>query len=453
MNLSRFLVSAAAVLAVTACSSVKPSLPSDPLVDADRLMPNSVLRVGKEVSLSTQQGALTTNFSVACDSTSAWLLFSTGPRKRLYPSTQSDAYGDRRELGEDAARKLKAIPLVKQACETRPDWREVRRNDGVITMIDIHGVQNDDGLVRLWGLFDYPEVTLDPPYRAPYGQKYERFDLFCKEQTYALLGGYDIDTQNRVTDGQLFPRPARERIDGETNADYKALFAAACGDPTKLKALPAFVAREKAPLPGAAPLAAVPEVLKSIAQLDLPVPQRQLKRLVLEGTHTLEGKTTPSRQETAILSRDKAGLMSRTETSMGYEATDLSFLGIVAVKGDTSFTGFNRKSQTVATEVGFEGNWRQMPVGTEISYTLASRYVSDFLGTRTTKRTTQCKVVAELDAPSRVEGSCKTASMPRPSGQVQPGRDVVLSARLRLHRSDRIDPDPVLVLHEEDREG
>ena len=110
MNLSRFLVPVAAILAFTACSSVKTALPSELLIDTDRLMPNSVLRVGKEVSLATQQGARMTNYTVACDASRAWLLFSTGPVKRIYPVTEDSAYSDRRELGagyrEGRARRL-----------------------------------------------------------------------------------------------------------------------------------------------------------------------------------------------------------------------------------------------------------------------------------------------------------------------------------------------------------
>lgn len=386
------------VLALTGCSSLRSSDSSEPLVDAKRLMPDSVLRAGAEVSFSTQQGSLISNFTVACDKPQAWLLFTTRAGDRTYPNS-GKRFGDRSQLKEETARQLKAIPAVQEACGSAPDWREVAHNGDIATLIDINSVKNEDGEVSFWGAFDYPDIGLDPPYQAPFSQKFERFRLSCKEQTYAQLSGYDIDQRDRVTDGIVFARPSRERIDSNTNSDYQGLFAAICNAPVNLSTLPMFVAREKTPWVTSLPKEPIAGVMRAIAQLEIPAAKKTLKRLVLEGTETFEGKTTPSHQNHTFRSSVKHGLFAKSETGSGFATSDLSFLGLFNVTGETLFTDSNRKSESVVTEAVFSGDWRQMPPGAELSFSLASKYLSAFSGTdRSLKYTTQCKVIAESEA-------------------------------------------------------
>jgi hypothetical protein len=367
------------------------------LIDANRLMSDSVLRAGAEVSFSTQQGALISNFAVSCDKTPAWLLFSTRSGERVYPGA-GKRFGDRRQLTESAALQIKAIPAVQAACKAAPDWREVARNDGVVTLVDINNIKAVGDEAHFWGAFDYPNIGLDLPYQAPFGQKFERFSLSCKKQSYAQLSGYDIDQRNRVTDGLVFGRPTREQVGPGTNPDYKALFASVCGNPSSLSRLPVFVPREKAPLATSIRQEPIPAVMQNIAQLNLLGAPKRLKRLVLDGTYTFEGKTRPSRQETVFRASTKPGLLSIEERGEGYVTSDLSFLGLLNITRETLFTDSGGQSHSVATEAVFSGDWRRMPLGSEVGYSVTANYLSDMTGTMPLKNTTQCKVIAESEA-------------------------------------------------------
>ncbi|SDE64656.1 hypothetical protein SAMN05444679_1272 [Variovorax sp. CF079] len=216
----RAVFCAAIALALAACASRSPEsagFSSEPLVDGNRLERHSILRAGNEAAFSTQQGRLSSNFAVSCDATQAWLLFASLGERR-YPGG-SKQYAERRELKEETARQLKAIPAVQSACRTAPDWREVRRSsDGIVTLIDLKGIQSEDGEFTFWGAFDYLRVEFDPPYQAPFGQKHERFGLSCAEGSYLQLRlaatTSTIETESRMACSSTPERRARSAATG-----------------------------------------------------------------------------------------------------------------------------------------------------------------------------------------------------------------------------------------------
>ncbi|CAN7216799.1 MULTISPECIES: hypothetical protein [unclassified Variovorax] len=405
MKVIHTIFCAAAVLVLAGCASgsqESAGFTSEPLIDGNRLERHSLLRAGNEAAFSTQQGRLSSNFAVSCDSVKAWLLFTSSGERR-YPGG-GKRYGERRELKEETARQLKAIPAVQGACQTAPDWREVRRSsDGIVTLIDVKSIERAEDDFIFWGAFDYPKIGFDPPYGAPFGQKFERFSLSCAERSYLQLSGYDVDNRNRVTDGLLFNiRAPRAAIGSDINEDYKALFAAVCGDAANWGKLPAFAVRKKEATDDPATVQQAPAaaVLQAIAQLEIQRAPRTLKRLVLAGTHTFEGRTKPSREAHLLSALPSPGLMSETVKLTDYTRTGITFLGLFGLSAETAFALHERKSRFLTTEASFSGDWSRMPVGSQIAFSVATQYASAVasLGVSESKYTTQCQVIAEMAA-------------------------------------------------------
>lgn len=366
---------------------------------AARVVTDSVLRIGDEVSLALENATSVLNYTVSCKGGQVWWLYSDIAGKRLYPRAQLGKFGERQEATSPFVRDLLDLPEVQDACNTPADWRQISNAVGIATLVDGNSIKAAaDGGVTLWGSFDYPEIALDPPFQAPYGRKAERFRLDCTDQKYSLLGGYDLDQREHVTDGAIFPRPTRERV-AAANSDYRELFAAVCRNPAELKALPAFVAREKAPPPIVATAPApTAGVFQAIEQLSLAPAPRKLTLLVLAGTHVFEGKREAVRQVREIRSGPKPGLVSEKEGSDGYEVDELSFMGFVTIQREIRFTKLKQQGNEAATELEFEGDWKRMPVGSTVSYTLASRSFYRDLGTIPRKNKTECRVKSSMPA-------------------------------------------------------
>ncbi|TSD59414.1 hypothetical protein FFI97_003515 [Variovorax sp. KBS0712] len=396
MKLIHITTCAVAALLVAGCASR--SHPS--MSFGGSLVEHSLLRVEDHVSFALEDGPETRNFTVACNAPQAWLLYSDLRTGRSYPVT-GRRYGVRKELDERQALALKAQPAVERACRaTPPDWREVqRRADGTFTLIDIASVETSEGALLFWGAFDYPRMDFDLPYRAPFGQKRERFRLACPSQSYAQVSGFDIDERGRVTDGRVEGDRAKSyTVGGDTNADYKALFKAACSGASAGQALPAFTSRAKA-LPDPAGLTPPsPAVMKAVSQLGLPPAPKRLKRVVLEGTWTRDGKTTPTRNELQI-APDATASMFRTRTKTGTGPADgtrsqtASFLGLVDL---SSFVNFLPGSDTISqamTDLTLTGDWQRMAVGSELRYETKKLSLFSMIGGVTYDYTTVCKVV------------------------------------------------------------
>lgn len=396
MKLIHITMCAVATLLVAGCASKgNPSMSF-----GGSLVEHSLLRIEDHVSFALEDGPETRNFTVACNVPQAWLLYSDLRTGRSYP-VSGPRHGTRRELDERQAQALKALPAVVRACHAAPpDWREVQRGpEGTFTLIDIASVETSDGALLFWGAFDYPRMDFDLPYRAPFGQKRERFRLACQSQSYAQVSGFDIDERGRVTDGRVDGDKAKSHvIGGDTNADYKALFKAACGGASAVQALPAFTPRAKAMPDPAGLTTPSPAVMNAISQLGLAPAPKRLKRIVLEGTWTRDGKTTPTRSELQIAPDATASTFRiRTKTGTGPRdgtwSQSASFLGLLDV---SSFVNFLPGSDTISqamTDLTLTGDWQRMDVGSELRYATKKLSLFSMFGGTTYDYTTVCKVV------------------------------------------------------------
>ncbi len=278
----------------------------------------------------------------------------------------------------------------------------VRSPDGTVTLIDLASIETSGDALLFWGAFDYPRMDFDLPYRAPFGQKRERFRLACQSQSYAQVSGFDIDERGRVTDGRVDGDKAKSSVvGGDTNADYKALFKAACGSASAAKALPAFAPRAKV-MPDTAGLTTPsPAVMNAVSQLGLSPAPKRLKRVVLEGTFTRDGKTLPTRSELFIApdgapstpSMFRTRTKSATGSANGTWVQTASLLGLVDL---SSFVNFLPGTDTISqatTDLALTGDWQRMATGSELRYATKKLSLFSMIGGVTYDYTTVCKVV------------------------------------------------------------
>ncbi|NVM88741.1 hypothetical protein [Variovorax sp. SG517] len=402
MKLTHITACAVATLLVAGCASRgNPSMSF-----GGKLVEHSLLRIDDHVSFALEDGPETRNFTVSCNAEQAWLLYSDLRAGRSYPVT-GPRYGVRKELVERQAQALKALPEVGRACQAaRPDWREVQRSpDGTFTLIDIASVETSDGALFFWGAFDYPRMDFDLPYRAPFGQKRERFRLECQTKSYAQMSGFDVDERGRVTDGRVEGTKAKPSVIGaDTNSDYLALFKAACGGASAVQALAVFAPRAKA-MPDPRGLTAIsPQVTNAISQLGLPPAPKRLKRIVLEGTWTRDGKTTSTRSEVQIEPDAAASIFrARSRDADGTRAQFASFAGLIDLSAFVNFLPGSATISQVMTDLSLTGDWQRMTVGSELRYATKKLSLFSMMGGVTYDYTTVCKIVgvsaaAELHA-------------------------------------------------------
>jgi len=139
----------------------------------------------------------------------------------------------------------------------------------------------------------------------------------------------------------------------------------------------------------------VPIVLKSLDSLCLLRTPRQLKRLVLVGTSSMRGNTAPLvLDERRVTALSPTGVYKVTST-LGVSYT--TFLGLFDLERE--MTVGNLRVHYVATSVVLGGDWKLIPVGSQIDYTTTMRIEIPSLA-RTTEATSKvvCQVIEKVTA-------------------------------------------------------
>lgn len=366
------------------------------------LVENSIVREGDVLSFELRIPALpnagrrSMQIEAACSSPQLHLLYLDGAQ-RLYPASVG-RYKAPEKLSPQLHAALAANQTFIRACAQtpKPDWRLVHTDEhDQQVLIDANSIKTANGETRFWAAFDNPTVLYDLPYNAPYAQKREHFAVSCKGGTYMELAGYDMDADNRVSDGRVASLPTPQAIAG-SNADYQLLFNHVCTAPEKIAALPAFKARLKAP--ATITLTPVqPQVLAAIEQLHLDKPARHLKYVQFVGTTTYRGKTSDY-QTTRFLSQDgPSGQLATASRGDGYESQDVSWRNLVELVSKADFGSGMAESSTL-TQLSFTGDWKALPVGETVSYQATRSSLNSLIGSRSKTQTTRCQVERELPA-------------------------------------------------------
>jgi hypothetical protein len=402
------LVLGCGVVSLAACA-VKPgsSLERNLLpVMAQPLVEDSIMREGDALSFqmlnpkSTDTVRATAQFEAACSSPDLYLLYVDGAQ-RIYPAGPR-LYSAAHALSPQLHSSLAANPSFVQACAqtAKPDWRMVKadeRNNWVL--LDRNSISVTNGETRFWAAFDNPAVLNDMPYNAPYAQKRERLAVSCASGTFKFLAGYDLDARNRVSDGQVDVSPTAQPVAG-ANPDYLALFSQVCGAAERTAQLAPFKPRHKIPL--TVMLQSVdPKVLASIGQLNLEQPRHSFKYLRIEGTSSYRG--TPERhsgEELFISSDAPSGQLNVVAREDGYEGQSIKWRGFIPLVSRTNFSGGRGMADSsVTSELGFSGDWKNLPVGETVTYTTKTTTLNSIVGAYGgAPKTTRCKVERELSA-------------------------------------------------------
>jgi len=372
---------------------------------AQPLVTDSVMREGDALSFQVtvpnpRNGVnMSAQFEANCSSSGLYLLYLDGAQ-RVYPGAPR-AYTPARELSAKLHEALGANPTFVQACAqvAKPDWRMVKTDDrNNWVMLDRNSVRTVNGETRLWAAFDNPTVLNDMPYNAPYGQKRELFALNCAAGSYKLLAGYDLDARNRISDGSIDSAATAQPVSG-SNADYQAVFALACGSADAIARLEPFKPRHKAPV--SITLQSVnPAVLSAISQLNLSPPQKTFKYLRSTGTSNFQGKPGTAGEELFISVDAPSGQLGILARGKSYETQSVSWRGLIPLVAKATYSsGRGMAESSSASQLSFGGDWKNLPVGQTVSYTVTTQTLNSVVGAYGDKaRTTQCKVERELNA-------------------------------------------------------
>ena len=370
-------------------------------------VPESVMRNGDALSYlamppvtEQQPYPFAAQVEASCTTYQVRIAYVQG-EKRVYFGSANGTYTPPRNVPEDMAPHLKANAAFNAACQATavPDWRVIKGGADVFwVLLDRNSIKPDGAEVHFWAALDEPAITSSRPYNAPSAQKREHYALDCSKQTYRLLMGYDVDARNLVTNGKLFKDPKPQLVSSSV-PEYQTLFRSVCGTPAALAQLPAYSPRSKAPLDTPLPgVGAVPMI--AIKHLNLTPPRKQFKQTLETGTANTATSNLPIREERFMVT-DKAtgqlGIRLRADT---YEGNEVSFRGLVSLAQKTHFFGKTQiAEEATLTNLTFTGDWQQMPVGKELTYTTQGKRKNSMMGDLgESRQVVKCQVDSEAPA-------------------------------------------------------
>ncbi|QBF27535.1 hypothetical protein EXN22_18270 [Pseudomonas tructae] len=290
-------------------------------------------------------------------------------------------------------------PSFAAACKTqpKPDWRKLKGEEGEPwVLVDRNSIRKMGNDVSLWAAFDQPSILIDLPYNAPYAQKREHHRFNCSAGTDTLLAGYDVDGNNRVTDGRVPSLPKPEPVAG-SNADYQALFALACGAADKVAQLAPFATRPKAPTATGTLPPVSPSVMVALERLQLPKPVQSLKYLEAVGTSTMKGRSSSMHEEHFLSIDGNSQQLLVIQRGSSYEVQKVTWRGLIPLVSKTDYTVMNESS--ALTSLSFKGDWKTMAVGSKLGYTQQGATQNNVLGEYGKElKITECTVMQQVPA-------------------------------------------------------
>ena len=159
-----------------------------------------------------------------------------------------------------------------------------------------------------------------------------------------------------------------------------------------------------------------PAVIKSIEQLQMPAPSKALSYLDLTGTSTYLKTSKPERIESFIAPDPATGQLAINYTENGHSGRQISWRGLLTLSSSES----NKSGQTTTLvgSLNFEGDWKQLNVGSQVSYTRRQTLSNNYLGTLMDSTwKTVCTIDSEVSAsqlnPS-LSGNAKALSCRQP---------------------------------------
>ncbi|WP_411381423.1 hypothetical protein [Pseudomonas sp. MPB26] len=367
------------------------------------LMADSIMRDGDDLSYQVQV-TLTDNAAVpdiaqiqaSCTTPSGSLLFMEAPGTPR-PDGQPTRITVMRNLMPAVIGELQQNTSFTDACARtpRPDWRLVSTTGTQRQLlIDRASLKTVGDKLEFWGAYDEPLILINKLKKMPYAQTRMHWEVSCSRQTYRTLAAFSLTPKNTVTFGNVVAIPVDQPF-SSAEADTRTLLKAACSPATAQ--LPVAVARTK--LPQSLTPAPVPAaVTDAIAALGMPVTAKPLR-------HLLEKRDLGSSSlRTDVFIEPAAGnspLKIRRATQ--FSSTRITtFRGLFSLtfQSDFELHGMKVSAASNVEQLSFTGDWKQMPIGATLGFTLKELNRNTAEEDRVLSRDSTCVVARELPASS-----------------------------------------------------
>ncbi|EJM63959.1 hypothetical protein PMI30_03984 [Pseudomonas sp. GM50] len=345
--------------------------------------PNSIVREGDRItyvvaSSPSPERHYLARFDANCSQPDAQMayrskegmsLFAVNPRGRSEESWQLPA--------EQKSQYLQSAQL-KQVCAqtTPPQWRVFsapERQDW--QMIDRSSLKVKGDEVTFWTARVLPGEMLVPGKNVLYGQVRQRWTANCALQQLTALSYFYLDTHSRVLAGNM--QTDLKAIDLQSlGVDERQLVQVACGKPQSLDQYKQFEGREQSPFEAPAPVVATP-VLKAIEALNMPKPEKSIQHLRQvfkdnsEPRQYSDDSVLLKGRDSKYLSGEAGNQLTERFKERGYHWVKATFRGLIDLAESKYRT--HTAEITIETEaltnLSFEGDWANMPVGALLRYT------------------------------------------------------------------------------------
>ncbi|MCO8309407.1 hypothetical protein [Pseudomonas mandelii] len=295
--------------------------------------------------------------------------FSVNPRGRSEESWQLPA--------EQKSQYLQSAQL-KQVCAqtTPPQWRVFSAPEHQDwQMIDRSSLKVKGDEVTFWTARVLPGEMLVPGKNVLYGQVRQRWTANCALQQLTALSLFYLDTHSRVLTGNM--QTDLKAIGPQSlGAEERQLVQVACGKPQSLDQYTQFEGREQSPFEVPVPVVAAP-VLKAIEALNMPKPEksiRHLRRVFKDNSEPRQYSDEAVRlngRDSQYLSGEAGNQLTERFKERGSQWVKATFRGLIVLAGSEFSTraGEITIEDEALTNLSFEGDWANMPVGALLRYT------------------------------------------------------------------------------------
>ncbi|MGC6373530.1 hypothetical protein [Pseudomonas sp. K2I15] len=372
------------------------------------LLADSVLRDGDHLSYQAQIASAKTattpdiaQIRASCTTPGANLLFVESPGT-LAANGQPERFTVMRDLTAAVVVNLQQNPSFIEACARtpRPDWRVVSgATDGRWLLIDRASLKTTGDQLQFWGAFDEPLILINKLKKMPYAQQRMRLQASCSRQSYRTLATFGLTPSNVVTFGKTETAPQDQPF-STADTDIQALLKAACAPSAALEQLPVAASRTKVPQTVTPP--AIPaQVLDAITALGLPSANKSLHHLVMR-TDFGAGKL----QSELFIEPDANSAQLRVREVGKYSTTqEVMFRGLFNLnyQAESKRDGLAISHASNVEQLSFTGDWKQMPVGATLGFSLKELNRNTAEEDRVLPRTDSCVIKRELPA-SKING-------------------------------------------------
>ncbi|WP_454845510.1 hypothetical protein [Ralstonia thomasii] len=348
---------------------------------------DSVLRIGAHVYLmhrgatSWVQGVMKyqTPVEFDCDNHALRFAWTDGtlngkPLPRAY-GTPGRASGRYTATAFVPTRNMAgAEAMLNWACQlpVKPERLvNLRRVDkGTLIQMDASSFSKTGTTASFWTRYDYPKITFDPPYNAPYDSKREFVRVNCAAKTYDISVGYDFTPEGAITDGTVEQSDPATPFD--STDDYAiAISEVACGkpiDPATFAGIGGETLRTKAPLPRDLDIGDIttpPLVVATAEKLASVMPASQTVSLA-RVTVTAKHNGQPEKSTVYVVEPQKDGTTRVREIYSSDFTVDREMMGIVQLKSKMRSDFANSRDVTLTQSLEVEApKWAP---GARLSY-------------------------------------------------------------------------------------